>query len=107
MTRFAAFLPAAALLLTAGVASATDTGGVKVNGYVDNYVTAHDNDNTAVGNDATAVQSIGSIHGGTEVNGYLYNDVYSYDNDNTAVGNRSTACQSVGSIGDAKGCEKY
>jgi hypothetical protein len=49
------------MLLTAGVASATDTGGVKINGYVENYVTAHDNYNTAVGNGSVACQSIGSI----------------------------------------------
>ena len=106
MTRFAAFLPAAALLLTAGVASATDTGGVKVNGVLLNGTYAEENDNVAIGNYATAVQSIGSVHGGTEVNGVVANFTYSYDNDNLSVGNYSTACQSVGSIGDAKGCEK-
>jgi hypothetical protein len=108
MIRFAAIIPAAAMLLTAGVASATDTGGVKINGTVENYDTAYHNYNTAVGNDTVAVHSNGSIHGGTEVNGTLYNDDYAHDTENTAVGNGSVACQSIGSIGDAKGCEaKY
>ena len=106
MNRFAALIPAAALLLTAGVASATDTGGVKVNGVVENEVLAIDNDNAAIGNGAVAVQSVGSIHGGTEVNGVLDNNVLSIDNDNVSVGNDSVACQSIGSVGDAKGCKQ-
>ena len=103
MKRFPMFL-SAAVLLTATSAFAQQTGGVKINGTVDNFVTADDNVNTAVGNDSVALQSIGTLHSGTEVNGTLTNDVAAFKNENIAVGNDSEACQSVGSIGEFDDC---
>ena len=91
-------------MLTATSAFAQQTGGVKINGTVDNFVTADDNVNTAAGNNADALQSIGTLHSGTEVNGTLKNDVAAFENQNTAAGNDSEACQSVGSIGEFDDC---
>ncbi len=106
MKRISLVLASALLLTTAGGAFATDTGGVKITGYVKNDVYADGNTNTADGANARAYQSIGTVHSGTEVSGKLYNDVYAHDNDNLAKGNNAVACQSIGSIGEFEPCQE-
>ena len=106
MKRISLVLASALMLTSASAAFATDTGGVKINGYVENDVHAGRNTNTADGSDARAYQSIGTIHSGTVVDGSLYNTVNAHDNDNLADGSDAVACQAIGSIGEFAPCQE-
>ena len=107
MKRISLVLASALLLASAGGAFATDTGGVKINGHVNNDVYADYNSNTAVGSEARAYQSIGTIHSGTVVEGTLNNTVSASHNDNLANGSEAVACQAIGSIGEFAPCQDY
>jgi hypothetical protein len=98
MKRISLALASALLLTSAGAASATDSGGIKIGGHVENDVYADYNYNYAFGSKATAKQNIGSFVGDVDVQGTVYNDVQSYDNENMADGTDAKACQNIGSI---------
>ncbi|MEZ5932629.1 MAG: hypothetical protein R3F54_11840 [Alphaproteobacteria bacterium] len=106
MKRISLVLASTMLLASAGAAFATDTGGVKIQGTVNNDVYADDNYNTAYGSYARAYQSIGTIHSGTEVYGTLNNTVSASHNDNLAEGSEAVACQAIGSIGEFAPCQE-
>ena len=106
MKRISLVLASALVLASTGGAFATDTGGVKITGYVENDVHAGRNTNTALGANARAYQSIGTVHSGTDVSGDLYNYVNAHDNDNIADGSDAVACQAIGSIGEFKPCQE-
>ena len=106
MKRISLVLASALVLSSAGAALATDTGGVKITGHVTNDVYANDNYNTALGANAKAYQSIGTVHSGTDVSGSLYNYVSADRNDNLANGSDAVACQAIGSIGEFAPCQE-
>ena len=107
MKRISLLLASAVLLTSAGAALAQQTGGVKIHGDVTNDVYADDNYNYAIGSEARAYQSIGTIHSGTEVYGTLDNKVSASDNENYADGDHAVACQAIGSIGEFAPCQDY
>ena len=94
---------AAATLLTAGVASATETkpvhqGGVKITAPVTFNQTFDNNVNLAWGYDNEAVQAMGAIVGDVEVGGPVsLHQTFDYQY-NLAIGERNTAHQLNGSI---------
>ncbi len=106
MKRISLVLASALLLTSAGGAFATDTGGVKINGTANNAVYAEGNNNLALGSNARAHQSIGTVHSGTVVDGTLNNAVAAGYNANIAAGSHAEACQSIGSIGEFKPCQE-
>ena len=106
MKRISLVLASALVLASTGGAFATDTGGVKINGTVNNAVLAEGNTNLAQGSHALAYQSIGTVHSGTVVNGTLNNAVAAGFNSNLAIGSDSVACQAVGSIGEFAPCQE-
>ncbi|MGI9485964.1 MAG: hypothetical protein ACR2RF_08815 [Geminicoccaceae bacterium] len=98
MKRISLVLASALFLTSAGSAFATDSGGIKINGTVNNTTDAYYNDNVASGNGATAKQRVGSFVGKVDISGNVTNTTHSYDNDNYASGNNSKACQDIGSF---------
>jgi len=98
MKRIPLVLAATLMLNSAGAAFATDTGGIKITGTVDNDVYAEYTDNYAFGTNATAEQNVGSFVGEVEVSGTVYNWVSSYDNENMADGSGAEARQNIGSF---------
>lgn len=106
MKRISLVLASVMVLNTAGAAFATDTGGVKINGYANNSTYAYGNSNTANGAEARAYQSIGTVHSGTVVDGTLYNSTSASYNSNYANGDKAVACQAIGSIGEFAPCQE-
>jgi hypothetical protein len=106
MKRISLVLASTLLLASAGSAFATDTGGVKIQGTVNNDVYADGNYNYAYGYNARAYQSVGTIHSGTEVYGTLNNTVSGSYNSNYADGDEALACQAIGSIGEFAPCQE-
>ena len=98
MKRIPLVLASAILLTSAGGAFATDSGGIKIHGTVENDVYAEYTDNYAFGSNATAKQNVGSFVGDVEVTGHVYNYVTSYDNENMADGSGAEARQNIGSF---------
>ncbi|MGI9499669.1 MAG: hypothetical protein ACR2P3_06505 [Geminicoccaceae bacterium] len=98
MKRISLVLASALLLTSTGGAFATDSGGIKIAGHVENDVYAEYNDNYAFGTNATAKQAIGSFVGDVDISGTVYNWVTAYDNENMADGNGAEACQYIGSF---------
>jgi len=106
MKRISLVLASVMVLGAASSAFATDTGGVKINGYASNSTYAYGNSNTANGSEARAYQSIGTVHSGTVVDGTLYNSTSGSYNSNYANGSEAVACQAVGSIGEFAPCQE-
>ena len=106
MKRISLVLASVIVLGTAGGAFATDTGGVKINGFASNSTYAYGNSNTANGSEARAYQSIGTVHSGTVVDGTLYNSTSATYNSNYANGDNAVACQAIGSIGEFAPCQE-
>lgn len=95
------------LSLAASAAFATEIGGVKIHGSVDQTATVQNATVSATGNRATAVQSLAGIHGTTDITGNVKQVVSVGNATVTASGDRSTACQAIGTIGDNPACKGY
>lgn len=90
----------AGVLAIAGIhgANAQETGGVRINGTVNNVTTVRGADNIARGNNAKAYMSIGSITSGVQVDGNLKMRVDADSVTNQADGANETAVTSIGSV---------
>lgn len=89
------------VLILAGIhggAIAQETGGVRINGSVNNVTTVKGASNTASGSGAKAYMSIGSIGAGVTVDGNLELQVDADRVTNFADGANETAVTSIGSV---------
>ena len=96
--RLTSLLAGALALTCLAAAQAQETGGVRINGTLNNTTTVKSADNIARGSGAKAMMSIGSVGAGVRVDGHLNMQVDADSVTNYADGPGETAITSIGSV---------
>ena len=101
----AATIAAVAAISFSAPSHAAEEGGVKIGGKLTQVTLVKNAANLAIGKNAKAGLSIGSIHGNFESGGDVTQVTLVKNAVNLAAGKDTEACMSIGSIGDNKACD--